>query len=297
MTGSFDADLARRAEQAHYRLQSALFFRDRWDVPGALQLSPPDPRGARPGASLFSAGEITDPDWNHAGLVALDPARLGAMLALAKRYFHARGLPAAVAVSPFSEPRDLEARLVDLGFVPCFRHGWHFVGRRPGGRRPGSTPVPAVALPDGSEIRAVANEGDMRAFVEVFETVYSVDLETGEPEELPRGYGQALLGSFREPRSDVDVVHYLATVGGEPAGIATAIHGETMSGLYNLAVLPGFRRRGLGGALVRRRALDALTRGREAVFLQTEGESVARRLVRHGFTKRFTTVGLVERES
>lgn len=269
----FGQELLKRAERAHYSLQSALFLRDRKDLPGA---------------SLVSAGKITDPDWNHAGLVDLDPARLSATLASIRNYFHSRGLPAVIAASPFSEPRDLAARLRDRGFVTAFRHAWHFAAPRP---------VPTVDLAGGFEIRTVTGEEDMRALVEVFESVYAVDLETGEPDEWPKAYGDALRRSFRTRRPGLDVVHYLATSAGEPAAVATSIHGDGMSGLYNLAVLPRFRRRGLGGALVRRRARDALARGQEAVFLQTERKSVERRLVRHGFAKAFTTVGFVEEES
>lgn len=267
-------DMYRRAERAHYFLQSALFFRDRRDLSGA---------------SLFSAGEITDPDWNHAGLVTIEPVHLAEMLDQARKYFHSRGLPAAVAVSPFSAPRDLALRLRHRGFAPNFRHTWHFAGPEEA--------VPAVELPAGFEIRVVESDEDMRSVVEVFDTVYAADLETGEPVEPPKGYGTALDASFGARRAGLEVVHYLATAGGRPAGIATSIHGEAMSGLYNLAVLPGFRRRGLGGALVRRRAHDAIGRGQEAVFLQTERKEVERRLVRHGFTKAFTTLGFVEEES
>ena len=263
-----------RAERAHYSLQSALFIRERRDLSGA---------------SLFSAGEIPDPEWNHAGLVTLDPAALAETLDLAREFFHARGLPAAFAVSPASEPPDLEARLADHGFAPCFRHTWHFLS---GHFLSGSDPDP-VELPGGFDVRVVESEGEMRDFVDVFERVYAVDLETGEPDEAT-GYGQALLRSFREGRPGLRVVHHLATSADEPAGVATSIHGESASGLYNLAVLPGFRRRGLGGALVRRRAADALALGRKTVFLQTERKPVERRLRRHGFTKGFTTVGLVE---
>lgn len=270
MNRSRDAEIAGRAEKAHYSLQSALFLRERRDLSGA---------------SLFSAGEIPDPEWNHAGLVTLDPAALAETLDLAREFFHARGLPAAVAVSPASEPPDLEARLADHGFAPRFRHTWHFLSA--------SDPVPAVELPGGFDVRVVESEGEMRDFVDVFERVYAVDLETGEPDEAT-GYGQALLRSYREGRPGLRVVHYLATSADEPAGVATSIHGETASGLYNLAVLPGFRRRGLGGALVRRRAADALALGRKTVFLQTERKPVERRLRRHGFTKGFTTVGFVE---
>lgn len=273
-----NAELLRRAERAHYFLQSVLFLRDRRDLSGA---------------SLFSAGRVTDPEWNHAGLVDLDPALLPQTLELAREYYHARGLRAAIVAGPFSQPADLARRLPGHGFATKFRHVWHFLG---------SGPIPPARLDAGIEIRQVSGADEMRDFVNVFESVYSVDLETGEETEPPEGYREALEDSFRNDFPGVDVVHYLATAEGEPAGVATSIHCregafQGFSGLYNLAVRREFRRRGLGGALVRQRAVDAERRGQDVVFLQTERESVERRLGRHGFVKRMTTLGFVEEES
>ena len=265
----------RRAERAHYLLQSAVYLRERWDLSGV---------------SLFGAEGIPDPEWNHAALVALAPADLSPRLAEIRELCRARGLPAAIATGPWSEPRGLERRLRARGFAPRFRHAWYLLD-------PAS--LPAVEIPPGIELLVVRSAEQMRSFVETFESVYAVDLETGEPDELAPGYALALWDSFGRPRPGLEVVHYLATAAGKPAGAATSIHGREgsargVSGLYNLAVRPEFRRRGLGAALVRRRAADALDRGQEIVFLQTERESVGRRLSGHGFERGFTTVGWVE---
>ena len=271
-----DPDTLKRAEEAHYFLQSAVFLTGRCDLPGV---------------SLFSADAITDPEWNHASLVDLEAAGLSEALEVLRRHYRARGLPAAVMVSPFSKPPELDRRLRELGYLARFRHTWHFVG---------AGPVPPVELPAKAEIRPVEREQDMRHFIEVFHRVYSVDLETGRPERLCEGYRNSLMASFRGRHDGLDVVHYLALVDGTSAGVATSIHAvgnahRGVTGLYNLAVLPRFRRCGLGAALVRRRAADALARSQSVVFLQTERESVERRLVRHGFVKGMTTTGFVER--
>ena len=274
------AETLQQAERAHYFLQSAAFIGGRRDIPGA---------------SLFSSSDIADPEWNHAGLVRLESAQLPAALELARQHYRAIARPAAIMVSPFSQPPDLEALLEHHGFVPAFKHMWHFVDRTAVSRGA----VPPVELARGIEIRRVRDNNAMRDFVDVFARVYSVDLDTGEPEKLPAGYVNALMRSQHPRQPGLDVVHYLARVGPTPAGVATSIHATQgyhrgTSGLYNLAVLPEFRRQGLGAALVRRRAIDALDRGQRTVFLQTERDSVARRLVRHGFIKRFTSIGFME---
>lgn len=265
----------RRAEEAHYALQGAIFFRRRQEIPGA---------------SLVAATAIEDPEWNHAALLRLEAVELGQTLKQVRHHYHALGRPAALVTSPFSKPADVEARLRRQGFAPTFHHVWHFAGR---------DAVPAVELATDCELRIVDDAKAMQDVVGVFERVYEADLETGAPVELDPGYAEALRASFHGGDGTREVVHYLALVAGRAAGIATSIHGtggqhRAVSGLYNLAVLPGFRRRGLGAALVRRRALDAFARGQRIVFLQTERESVERRLVRQGFVNGFTSTGWVE---
>ncbi|HEX9736914.1 MAG TPA: GNAT family N-acetyltransferase [Thermoanaerobaculia bacterium] len=244
------AELA-RAERAHYRLHSALYLPERRDLAGV---------------SLFASPTIPDPEWNHAALVAVDAAAWPARLAEIRRFFERRGRPATVAVSPFSRPADLAARLAGAGFAPSFRHRWFF-------GRDDDAPEASAA------VEIVDGEERMSAFVDVFEAVFAEDPEPG--------YARALWRSWRH----ATVVHYLARVDGRPAGVASALHARGACGLYNLAVLPSRRRRGLGTALTARRLADARRRGDRLVFLQTEPGAVARRQRRNGLAPGFETVG------
>jgi len=248
-----------RAERAHYRLQSALYLAVRQDLEGV---------------SLFASPEVPDPEWNHAALIAIDAAAWPRQLAEIRRFFAGRGLPPTVVVSPFSRPADLAARLADAGFAPSFRYNWLF-GSDDGAPADVTADVEVVA----ADVGIVGDETRMRAFVDVFETVYAL---ASEP-----GYARALWGSFHRATA----VHYLAAVDGRPAAVASALHGGGACGLYNLAVLPSYRRRGLGTALTARRLADAHRRGDGLVFLQTEREAVARWQHHNGLVPGFETTG------
>lgn len=274
-------EVSRRAEVAHYRLQAAMYFSKRLDLPWA---------------SLLFAEDIEDPEWNHAASLDLGPAASNGgfdpCLAEMRRHFEDRERPLTIVGGPSCCPDLEQIPWRRLGFTSSFRQVWHFFQMEP---------IAAVGLGStgeipGVDIAPVRGDEDMRAFLDVFESVYRVDLETGEPETLAPGYSRGLLRSFHQRHSDLEVVHYLATVNGRPAGVSTSVHGlageiRGISGLYNLAVHPDFRRRGLGGGMVRRRAADARALGQEIVFLQTERESVERRLPRHGFRRGFETEG------
>ncbi len=145
-----------------------------------------------------------------------------------------------------------------------------------------------MELAAGAEIRRVASAREMRRGIGVFEEVYG-EAEQGGP--LGEGYGRALWESYRRCAGGDRGVHYLAVVDGAPAAFASALHGEDACGLYNLAVLPAYRRRGLGGALTACRVADARKRGRRLAFAQTEHEEVERWQLRHGFAAGFETVG------
>ena len=252
--------MLQRAERAHYRLQAALYLRRRRDLPGM---------------SLFSAGEIPEPEWNHAALLDMDDSDLGRGLDEARSFYRDR--PPTIAVSPFSRPADLPMRLRDEGFEPSFRHFWLVYA---------GSAKPPVEAPAGIEIAVVDRPARMRAFVEVFETVYADDPED-DVSELSPGYARALWASYRD--GGRGVVHYLATVGGRPAAVGTLLHGRGFGGLYNAAVLPAHRRRGLAAALTARRVAAALDRGARVVFLQTEATEAWQ--CRHGFEPAFETVG------
>lgn len=277
------ADDLRRAEAAHYRLQSLLYLPHCRD----LRLA------SGGGATLFSA-EVAEPEWNHAAQIAVGVGELPELLAAVAEHYLALGRPATLAVSPWTRPADLGERLAGRGFEPTFRHAW-LVHRLPADDPPPwPAPVPEI------EIAVVEDEATMAAFVDVFVEVYSraLDADGSDPgaddaSPLAPGYGRLLWRSFREPTTDGqgEVIHHLARHQGRAVGVATTLHGGGIAGLYDLAVLPAHRHLGIGAMMTAHRLAAAHARGARLAFLQTERRQVERWQRRHGFVPGFVTVG------
>lgn len=250
------AALARYLEEAHYAGMALLYMPDQSRLPGArLALS----RG------------ISDPEWNHAGLVDVAGNEIPALVRTVARALAPRGLPATVAVSPSSQPPDLGLRLGALGLRVCFRHVWHLWEG-----------VRTSVETDG--IERVESPAQFAAFLEVLRSAYSDD-------PPGPGFAAAIAASLGARGGDFRVVHHLAIRDGRPAGAATSIFGPGVAGLYNLAVAPPFRGQGLGRLLTRHRVALAQRRRCAQIFLQTERPAVTRWQARHGFRPVHEVVG------
>ncbi len=63
-------------------------------------------------------------------------------------------------------------------------------------------------------------------------------------------------------------VNYMAYLDGTPIGTSTVYYGAGVAGIYNVAVAPEARGRGIGGALTLQPLLDARRMGYRAGILQ-----------------------------
>lgn len=254
---------AERAEAAHYRMQAALYQPRRRDVDGA---------------SFLWSEDVSEPDWNHAALVRVEPGEVDGLVGRVEKFFPGVRRRPAIAVNPFSRPPDLADRLLERGWRRVFRHSWLFAEAE---TLPG--------LPPGVRIEPVSDADGMDTFCALFRAGFEV------PDALAGGIETALRRSFAVPHPGVGVVHYLATVDGEPAGVGSVLSADgaagLYAGLYNLAVPAPFRCRGLGAAITRHRIADARDRGAEIVFLQTEEREVERWQVKNGLTPGFVMEG------
>lgn len=270
-----------RLERAHYRLQSCSYFTEAVDLDGAV---------------AYLTEGISEPEWNHATFFAESTSKAHtttASLARIEAFYDARGLPPAVEIGPASRPRGLESRLSEWGFERRYRWAWLVPDDAPAAQGPspgeiqnddGSVEIHTVASGVASGDTAAAR--DVSDFLEVFRATY--------PGGLGSGYERALR---RSPSAGCDVVHRVARIGDRPVAVASSIHGRTgdargVSGLYNLAVHPNWRRRGLGRLLTDVRVDEARRLGHR-IFLQTERSTVTNWQRRHGFRLAFTTEGWV----
>lgn len=220
-----------------------------------------------PGGTVEEAGGVTIarsgvalPAFNC--VFVLDPpSSLEGLEARIERAFGDGRLPWSVMTTNETAPRlepiarafGLDREAVLPGMV------WEPLGETP---RP-----PAVAL----EIRPITDPRSAQEFVRTMMVGFE-----GSPELLlPWAGGIAARGRFPPG------VHcYLGYVAGRPVASALRFTTPGVAGIYGVATLPEFRRRGFGEALTRRAALDGREEGCRQSYLQSSemGRSVYERI-------------------
>src|SRR5712691_11098005 len=151
---------------------------------------------------------------------------------------------AAFLASPVTGPEDLERRIATARVHFHVRDlGWSFwvcADLLPPKLQPRAERMlpPRRALPE-IEVRRVADESTRLAFCDVGCICFHVPLNW-----------------FREiflctPLWDSDFVGYVGYVNGEPVSTAATVTAAGAIGVYNVATLPGHRRRGHGEAVMR----------------------------------------------
>jgi GNAT superfamily N-acetyltransferase len=133
-------------------------------------------------------------------------------------------------------------------------------GMTPGDPIPGMllapfpTPPP---LPADLEIKAVEDPAMLRVYNDTLAAGYG----------LPRDW----LAAFDRPETLAiqDMAFYLGFLAGEAVATALRFTSHRIAGIYNVATLPAYRRRGIGAALTWRAALDGRAEGCLASALQS----------------------------
>ena len=69
--------------------------------------------------------------------------------------------------------------------------------------------------------------------------------------------------------------HFLGRVEGEPAATCSVFFGAGVAGIYDVATLPERRRRGLGAAVTRAAAAEAIARGYRMAILHSSTTGAA----------------------
>jgi len=110
----------------------------------------------------------------------------------------------------------------------------------------GLPPKPAVS--SGLEIRKIHSEEDLRTFAHLI----AMGFGCGKAEE---DYFQINRASLKEQ------VHFLALFDGVPVGTATLAAGPVSGGIWNLATHSGYRKKGIGSALIYAALEEAVKRG------------------------------------
>jgi len=214
------------------------------------------------------------PRFNHVGCIRVAEGQVDDLLAAARAFFQAQGLPqVAFLTTPATQPPDLPQRLMQQGFwgetVPVMI--WD------------GTPLPAVDRPGLRVVRMLP--GEIELFWSVMRQVF-----------FPGAVGDYLAAGRRgvEVADALGAHNYVAFLGDRPVGCGTLYRRGRMGGIYNLCTLPAYQRLGVATALVRACVEDALAAGCEYVGLTPT--AMGRRLYqRLGFRDAYQELYLSQR--
>jgi ribosomal protein S18 acetylase RimI-like enzyme len=183
------------------------------------------------------------------------------------RFYRERGVLPRVRLTPLSQPEDWEERLAERGFRPA--EGELFMALR--GPLAGE-PNPAVT------IRRAPDEVDLTVVVATQMRGFGVTSPMPMSEEPVA----------RALRNWPDYRYYAAFMEDVPAGAASARMMDGVAGIYGVATIDRFRRRGISTTLLHVLVDEARAEGCEIIYLSAEPDGYARRLYgRLGFEELF----------
>lgn len=227
----------------------------------------------RPEVILTSSDIFPFPDTTHACLLQATPQTVDTLINEVVAYFHAKGLPPAVFVSPACSPANLGEHLQQRGFIRQeAEEAWLTLN-----------PLPNPDLPSAAEI-TVQRIGSTEAltFAGVFLTAF------GLPLDVAPAMAQLLAPSLEVP----GVYHYLARYGDEPAAVCSLICYQKVGILGSAGVIPAHRGGRAISMLVVEMVQQARQQGAETLLLQTTAGAPLERLLRiNGFKRAFTRIG------
>jgi len=183
--------------------------------------------------------------------------------------FRAKGLAPHFQLWSITRPSDFGVDLWQRGFQEDGELDV-MVWKKPG----------TAAAPADVRVRPATGSADTEAAVDLVLRGF----------DFPLAWKDILLSSLGEEASEVAGQTFLAEVDGLPGGVATLVRtGEGIAGIYSVATLPAYRRRGVATALSLRCIEASQGAGDEVLTLQVLRGSDAQRLYeRLGFETAYT---------
>ena len=186
--------------------------------------------------------------WPRADLGVLD---LDSKLAAVAEFYASHALPAALQLSPTSQPEGLAQALSERGYIK---------------RKP---PRSVQTAPLGP-LENVGQAARGQLLEEVDDRWYAVVAAVNRSFAQRPKVAMALLAGVRQPSA-----YALVTIGGEPAAAGRAVVDGRWVGVYNMATVPHHRRQGAAQAVLATLAQWAGERGADTAYLQMESDNEA----------------------
>lgn len=234
------------------------------------------------GGALALTSDLTHPRFNCLEGFTTDIHRLESLLDVGFSLLRAFDRPASVRLSPLDLPANIGERLARRGLIETGRDVAMVLGDDPA----------AAAGATGADIRIV------RCDPENASAWATLHLQAAG---LPSHVKPLLLGATLANVLDPDHAFYMASapddVDGQYVATLLAVREAETTGLYSIATLKSYRRRGIATALSRRAIADAGASGATCICLEVASDNApALRLYEAlGFRAAHETVQWVER--
>jgi hypothetical protein len=261
---TIDRAFIESAERSHYLMQLGSYFTELSD-----------------GDSVHFAfnNDIRDVWYNQAYGITCAADNAGSLVSsLAKALEDNKRTP-CVYLSPATMPAHFGGVLRSAGFKVFEEEAWMFFPLY----RDVGTQLPSI------QVKEVSNVIDVQAF----SAVYRLGLPGPEVEH----YIAACLRGWKQATPPLAVKLLVAYIGDEPAGMLSLMRLGRFAGVYAVATLPDYRKRGVCKSLHQYAAVTARTWECDVLFLQTVAKETAEDVfTRIGYETWFTREGYVPLE-
>jgi len=262
-------DIANSIEKAHYRNQQGMYFSGIAVIDGAV---------------LLYSNIIDDFFWNYAAQINTTQEGVEELIQKIITFYQKKVRLSSIYLTSLSQPQNISKYLESCGFKIMFNDAWMINDRK----------TSSIKKPKDLIIKEVRSIEDMRIFIKVFYESYGGASEDEPYGQLPPSYGNALLGSFKNPPTETKIIHYLGFIINKPVGIGTLISSDGFGGIYNVGASSNYRKMGIGSAISLKAVEDSKREGNTTTYLMTEkGSYVEKFYQRLGFSTKFIGCGYV----
>lgn len=262
-----DKATVKACERSHYLMQLGTYFTELVDLTSVR---------------LAHTSYLADQWYNQAYDIMIQPGEdTDRVIKAVEEHFLARDRAPFFYLTPSTSPENFADILIARGYVLADEEAWMFYNGLANER-------PETA-PNGITVTPVTTESEFKIFTDLY--------AEGLPGPEVRNYIREVADSFHFSPGAVRIVHYFACFEDAPAGIVSWFGLGKYAGVYDVATIEKYQRKGIMTALVSRAVQDAQSQGAKHVFLQTgKGDDSEAALRRVGFQTEFVRLGYVAQE-